>query len=184
MRRYIPAYITGIVFLLLTNSGQLYLPQLIKRAIDSISLGTASGRSILGLVGAMGGIAIAIAVGRSGWRFFIHGASRRVEKQFRDDLFAHLLKLSSSFYGNMKTGDIMARATNDMNNIRQASGFAFVSFVDGIFMTMTILIIMFSRYPRVAILTILPLPILTAMTLSFGKLLGKRFGRVQEGYLP
>jgi ATP-binding cassette subfamily B protein len=82
----------------------------------------------------------------------------------------------------MKTGDIMARATNDMRAIRMASGMGFVAFIDGIFMMIAILIILFTWYPQIALITIAPLPVVTLFVLSFGKILGRRFKRVQEGF--
>ena len=182
MKRYTLWYIAGVVFVVLTNGGQLYIPRLIGRAIDAISGGTATGSLILELVLLIAGMAVAVAVGRIGWRVFILGAARRIEKKFRDKLFSHLLSLSSKFYGTMKTGDIMARATNDMTNVRNAAGFALVSFIDGLFMTAAILIIMFSRYPRLALITILPTPVLSIIVLGVGKVLGLRFRRVQEGF--
>jgi ATP-binding cassette subfamily B protein len=76
----------------------------------------------------------------------------------------------------------MARMTNDMRAIRQASGFALVSFVDGFFMTIAILIIMLSRNPRLTLLSISPLPVITIGVIFFGRLIGEQFRRVQEGF--
>ncbi|HUX21392.1 MAG TPA: ABC transporter ATP-binding protein, partial [Spirochaetia bacterium] len=86
------------------------------------------------------------------------------------------------FFGRYKTGDLMARATNDMNAIRNATGMATVAFVDGAFMTLAILVILFTQYPAIALMTILPFPILTVLVLSVGRFLGERFRRVQEGF--
>jgi len=58
----------------------------------------------------------------------------------------------------MKTGDIMARSSNDMRAIRMASGMAMVAFVDGFFLSLAILIILFAQYPKLALITIIPLP--------------------------
>jgi len=82
----------------------------------------------------------------------------------------------------MKTGDIMARATNDMRSIRMATGMALVAFVDGLFLTLAIVIILFSTNPSLALLTIAPLPFITLVILGFGKLIGRRFKEVQEGF--
>ncbi len=100
----------------------------------------------------------------------------------RRQLFDHLLKLSPSFYSTMKTGDIMARATNDMHAIRMASGMALVAFMDGLFLTIAILIILFSTYPLLAAVTIIPLPFITIIVLFTGKIIGRRFRLVQEGF--
>jgi len=182
VKKRIPQYLAGLFFLLITNGGQLYLPQLLRRAIDTVASGSFTLTDMLPIVLLMVGIAVLIAVGRYFWRFFLGGASRRIEAELRERLFVHLQALSSTFYGKVKTGDLMARMTNDMRAIRQASGFALVSFVDGFFMTIAILIIMLSRDPRLTLLSISPLPVITIGVIFFGRFIGEQFRRVQEGF--
>ncbi|MEE9307258.1 MAG: ABC transporter ATP-binding protein [Spirochaetia bacterium] len=182
IRKRIPQYVAGLLFLLITNGGQLYLPQLLRRAIDTIASGSFTLNDMLPIVLLMVGIAIVIAIGRYFWRFFLGGASRRIEAELRERLFVHLQALSSTFYGKAKTGDLMARMTNDMRAVRQASGFALVSFVDGFFMTIAILIIMLSRDPRLTLLSISPLPVITIGVIFFGRFIGEQFRQVQEGF--
>jgi ATP-binding cassette subfamily B protein len=171
-----------LLFLLITNGGQLYLPQLLRRAIDTIASGSFTLNDMLPIALLMVGIAVVIAIGRYFWRFFLGGASRRIEAELRERLFVHLQALSSTFYGKVKTGDLMARMTNDMRAVRQASGFALVSFVDGFFMTIAILIIMLSRDPRLTLLSISPLPVITIGVIFFGRFIGEQFRQVQEGF--
>ena len=90
--------------------------------------------------------------------------------------------LSTTFYGKSKTGDLMAHMTNDMNAIRMATGMAFVSFVDGFFLTLAILVILLAQNPRLALLSISPLPVLTVGVILFGKIVGEKFKSVQEGF--
>lgn len=182
IRKRIPQYVAGLLFLLITNGGQLYLPQLLRRAIDTIASGSFTLNDMLPIVLLMVGIAVVIAIGRYFWRFFLGGASRRIEAELRERLFVHLQALSSTFYGKAKTGDLMARMTNDMRAVRQASGFALVSFVDGFFMTIAILIIMLSRDPRLTLLSISPLPVITIGVIFFGRFIGEQFRQVQEGF--
>jgi ATP-binding cassette subfamily B multidrug efflux pump len=182
MRRYWPRYLAGLLFLVLADAGQLYLPQLVRRAVDLVASG---GFSLAGLVPpVLLAIATAglIALGRFFWRFFINGSSRRIENELRERLFAHLQALSTTFYGKSKTGDLMAHMTNDMNAIRMATGMAFVSFVDGFFMTLAILVILLAQNPRLALLSISPLPVLTVGVILFGKIVGEKFKSVQEGF--
>jgi ATP-binding cassette, subfamily B, multidrug efflux pump len=181
-KRYRYRYLAGVFFLALTNLGQLAIPQFVKRVVDMISSGLIDMRMVFWYVLGIVGMAVAVAVGRLGWRIFILGVSRRIEKGLRDQLFTHLLKLSGTFYGKMKTGDILARATNDMTNVRNASGMGLVSAIDGSFMTVAILAIMFAGNPRLAALTIIPAPIVTVLVLSVGRLLGEKFRKVQEGF--
>jgi len=182
VKKRLPQYLGGLLFLLITNGGQLYLPQLLRRSIDTIAAGSFTMDSIIPIAALMVGIAIVIAIGRFMWRYFLGGASRRIEAELRERLFVHLQSLSSSFYGRVKTGDLMARMTNDMRAVRMASGFALVSFVDGFFMTIAILVIMLSRNPRLTLISITPLPIITIGVILFGRVIGEQFRRVQEGF--
>jgi ATP-binding cassette subfamily B protein len=180
LKKYKFNYIVGILFLIIVDGAQIFIPQQVKRAVNAIADGGFSMSAILKPALAMVLISLGVSVGRFFWRYFIIGASRRIETEMRDRLFAHLMDLSSDFYQENTTGDLMARATNDMNAVRQSMGMGFVSFVDGIFMSSMILIAMISGNPRVALFTILPLPIITILILFFGKLVGVQFKRVQE----
>lgn len=182
VRKYRWYYVFGVLTLVVTSGGQLFIPQLIRRAIDTMtvtgfSLATV-GRYMLLLVG----LAAVIAVARFGWRYFLHGASRRIEAELREQLFGNLLNLSSSYYRETTTGDLMARATNDLRNVRMAAGMGLVTFVDGIFMTLAILVILFSRRPQLTMIVILPLPFVTVAILFAGRLMSKLFRRVQESF--
>ncbi|MDR2052430.1 MAG: ABC transporter ATP-binding protein/permease [Treponema sp.] len=180
--RYRKQYGFGIICLIFVDGAQMLIPQLMRRAIDLISLGNFEWKKVfflaLGMVGAMGGI----CVGRFWWRFFIHGASRRIETEIRDKIFEHLLTLSYDFYQKNKIGDLMARSTNDLSAVRMAIGWGLVNIFDGIAMSVAIIIIIFIQDARTAFFAVLPLPIITALILFFGKVVGKRFFRVQETY--
>ena len=182
VKKRIPEYLAGLLFLFVTNGGQVYLPQLLRRAIDTIASGTFTLNNMLPIVALMVGIAVVIAIGRYFWRYYLGGASRRIEAELRERLFVHLQSLSSTFYGKVKTGDLMARMTNDMRAVRQAAGFALVSFVDGFFMTIAILVIMLSQNARLTLISISPLPIITVGVIFFGRVIGEQFRRVQEGF--
>lgn len=182
LRRYFPHYLAGLFFLVVTDGGQLYLPQLVRKAIDIISSGRFDLRRILFLALQMVGIAVLIALGRFFWRYFINGASRRIEYSLREMLFVHLQSLSSTFYGKNKTGDLMAHMTNDMNAVRMATSMALVAFVDGFFMSLTILVILLVQNPRLTLLSISPLPVLSVGVVLFGRIVGELFRKVQEGF--
>jgi ATP-binding cassette, subfamily B, multidrug efflux pump len=181
-RRFTPRYLAGFFFLMLTDAGQLYIPQLMRSVIDHIASGSvhlpAVGRTVLEMIL----IAFLIALGRFGWRYFIHGSSRNIERLLRARLFSHLLGLSPSFYGRTSTGDLMARATGDMHHVRMASGMGFVALFDGLFMTLFILLIIFGQFPQLALIVLAPFPLITALVLGMGRMLGRRFKAVQEGY--
>lgn len=181
LRRHSRAYIAGIVSLLITSGAQLLLPYYTGRAIDLL-LDGGGAAAVARPMGLLLVTALVIALTRFGWRFFIHGSSRRIEAELRESLYHQLLRLSPDFYRQTRTGDIMARATNDMRAIRMATGMALVAFIDGLFMTVAILAILFSRDPRLALVTVIPLPVITILIIVLGEGIGKRFRAVQEGF--
>ena len=181
-RKYLWVYIAGVISLVISSGGQLVIPQLIRQAIDAISSGDFGLRLIGRFMLQLLGLALIIAISRFGWRHFISGAARRIESELRDDLFAHLLRLSRGFYRRVTPGDIMARATNDLQAVRMAAGLALVSFIDGLFMTIAILVILFSSNTLLTLIIIAPLPLLTILAMGSGGIVARIFKQVQEGF--
>ena len=173
-------YIVGIFSLIVVDGAQVLIPRFVKQAVDIIASGNFSLSAIIEPALWMIGIAAFISIGRFFWRYFIIGASRQIETEMRDRLFGHFMEMSAGFYQANKTGDLMAKATNDMGAVRQSVGMGFVSFVDGIFMSSMILIAMIAGNSSVALYTIIPLPLITVLMFFFGKLVGGQFKRVQE----
>ncbi len=174
-KKYSLFYAAGFFFLILTNGAQLFIPQLIRIALDDLS---SRNTTVIHLALT----AFTVALGRVGWRFFIIGASRRIERDLRDKIFHHLTTLSDSFFSRNRTGDLMARSTNDLEAVRMSTGMAFVAFVDGVFLTTTILIILFLTNPWLGFYTFIPLPVITLLILSFGGMVSRLFKNVQEAY--
>lgn len=182
LKKYRLYYGLGIFFLVIVDAAQIFIPRLIKKAVDIIADGGYTMADVIEPALMMVGLMAFIAVGRYFWRYFIIGASRRIEAELRNKLFSHFMEMSSDFFQDNKTGDLMARATNDMNAVRQSVGMGFVSFVDGIFMSSLILIAMISDNASVALYTVIPLPLVTVLILFFGTMVGRQFKRVQEVY--
>ncbi len=182
LKRYKKQYIIGFICLIVVDLAQMAIPQCIRMAVDLVSAGGFTLRSVVYVCLAMVGVAAVVSAGRFLWRYFIHGSSRRIEMELRDRLFGHLMTLSYDFYQKNKIGDLMARGTNDLNAIRQSIGMGLVAFIDGTVMASAILIIMFASDARTAALSIIPLPLITILILFFGNAVGKRFRRAQETY--
>lgn len=176
-------YFIGLLFLVLVDGAQLLIPQYIKRSIDSISIGSNKSQElVLPVLLYLIGTALFIALGRYLWRYFIHGASRKIEADLREKLFSKFMHLPSSFFAESTIGDLMARATNDMQAIRMACGMAMVAFIDGAFMSVAIFVVIISQNPQVSLYTIIPLPFVTIFILFFGKFVGRVFKKLQENY--
>ncbi|MDR2471572.1 MAG: ABC transporter ATP-binding protein/permease [Treponema sp.] len=182
LKKYRAAYALGFLCLVAVDGAQAVLPQFVRRAVDLITTGDFAWIEVFRLCLAMLAVMALVAAGRFLWRYFIHGSSRRIETELRDDLFSHLLSLSWDFYQKHKIGDLMARSINDINAVRNALGWGLVTLVDGTIMAAAILAIIFVQDPRTAAFCVIPLPLVTAAMFFFGRAMGSRFHRAQESY--
>jgi ATP-binding cassette subfamily B protein len=129
--RYRVRYLVGFALLVATNLCALAIPWVIKASIEAIGRGDATARAEVAL-GALLIAALALAQGlvRSASRFALLGASQRIEADVRNDLFGRLVRLPPAFYQEQRTGDLMSRATNDLQSVVQLVGFGFLSLVN------------------------------------------------------
>jgi ATP-binding cassette, subfamily B, multidrug efflux pump len=129
--RYRARYLAGLGLLVATNLCALAIPWVVKGTIETLS-GRAPAAARAALVGAVWviGLASLQAVARSASRLLLLGAGQRVEAAIRDDLFEHLLTLSPDYYQTHRTGDLMSRATNDLQNVAMLIGFGSLSLVN------------------------------------------------------
>lgn len=171
--------ILGISALLVTDGLGLMIPWLIKGAIDSIPQ-VSSARAILPYSLAILGAAALQALFRFIWRRSLYGFSRKVEYDLRNDYFAHLQRLSCSFFQYSKTGDLMSRATNDLAAVRELLGIGTLMVVDTLVTASTCLALMGFLDLRLTLLALLPLPLISILVASSGRKIHRRFAQVQE----
>jgi len=181
-RKYSLSYVVGFFFLIVVDAAQVIIPQFIGQAVDIASSGVFEIKKVIIPCAIMVGLMGVVSLGRFLWRFFIHGSSRRIETELRKKLFDHLLSLSYDYYQKNKIGDLMARATNDLDAVRESIGMGLVALVDGTVMAAAILVIIFVQDTRTAVFAVIPLPLITILILLFGDVVGKRFQRAQETY--
>ena len=112
-------------------------------------------------------------------RWIVIGISREIEFDLRNDLFRHLESLSYSYYQRTRTGDIMARATNDLNAVRMLLGPAIMYSANTIVFTAGALAFMLSISPRLTFYAFLPLPVVSITVQYFGKQIHERFEKIQ-----
>jgi len=182
IRRYKWRYLFGIFFLVCTSAGQLFIPQMLRVSVDLLGTGDFLLQDIIGKVILLVGLALFIAACRFVWRFLIQGSAQRVERDLRDVLFSRLLTFSSHFYDEFRTGDLMAHITNDLDAVKQACGWGLVSFVDGLFLSTAIFIILFSQHPRLAMYIVMPFPVIIVIMLWLGKYMKRSFYQVQKSF--
>ena len=181
-RPYAAGLAAGIVLVVVSNGFSVAGPWVMRLAIDAIeSLDVTRGR-ILGYAGLIVGLAVAGGVTRFGMRQLLNGISRRVECDLRADFFRHLLRLDAVFYGRERTGDIMSRATNDTLAVRQAVGPAVMYAVNTAVMSTLTLLLMALTAPRLTALVLIPMLLLPPVVRGFGRVIHRRFERIQEQF--
>ncbi len=178
LKRYRAQLAQGAVAVLLYNGSKIAVPLLIGRAVDDVAHhGTehiVSRNSLLLLA-----VAIVSAVCLYATRWIIIGASREIEFDLRNDMFANLERQSISFFHEHRTGDIMARTTNDLNAVRQLLGPAIMYSANTVVFTAAALPFMLRISPRLTLFAFLPLPIASVVVQLLGRRIHTRFERIQ-----
>src|SRR5499427_5928652 len=182
LKKYRTAYIWGGLCLLLMNGIWVLFPLVIGQSIDSLKKADVSVETlhtILKLVALILAVAGSKAIFQFLTRWIVIGVSREIEFDLRNDLFRHLEGLSYSFYQRTRTGDIMARATNDLNAVRMLLGPAIMYSANTIVFTAGAIAFMLSISPKLTLYAFLPLPIVSITIQYFGRKIHERFERIQ-----
>ncbi|MGB2691126.1 MAG: ABC transporter ATP-binding protein [Thermodesulfobacteriota bacterium] len=180
--KYKYSFIAGLVALSLVDICQLSIPLIIERVIDALTLedATISDISKYGLYMLI--IAITMSVFRFFWRYFIMGAARKIEQSLRNEFFAHLQSLNFDFFTEKKVGDLMAHTVNDVETLKFACGLGVLVAYDGIFLLVFIFAAMLYISPELTLYAFIPFPILAVVIYMFGKMIEKRFQKVQDSF--
>ncbi len=178
LKKYRRDYIAGAVCVVLLNSIWILFPLVIKRAIDDLQTGVDSHKLFI-YAALLLAVAGAKGIFQYLTRWIVIGVSREIEFDLRNDLFRHLEKLSYSYYQRTRTGDIMARATNDLNAVRMLLGPAIMYSANTIVFTAGALAFMISISPRLTLYAFLPLPVVSIIIQYFGRRIHERFERIQ-----
>jgi len=113
-------------------------------------------------------------------RVILIGLSRDIEFDLRNDLFSHIVTLSQDFYGKYRTGDIMARATNDLNAVRMMLGPGIMYFTETFFTAVFLIGVMLSVDWRLTLLCLIPAPLVSVAVILFGRKIHDRFETIQK----
>ena len=180
--RYKYSILAGIVALSVVDLSQLSIPLIIERAVDALTLKGAGLQALTRYALYILGLAVVMSIFRFFWRYFILGASRKIEFTLRNEFFTHLQRLPFDFYGERKVGDLMALTVNDIEAIRMACGIGVVVAYDGILLFVFILAAMAYVSPTLTLYAIIPFPILGFIVARFGKMIEDRFEKVQASF--
>ena len=179
VRNYLWRYRWGMALgglcLVCKDLAQAVQPLMIRGAVDSFRNGDVFVRFALYLVG----LAILKGFFQYWMRVIIIGISRDTEFDLRNDLFAHLVKLSPDFYARTRTGDIMARATNDLNAVRMMLGPGVMYWFETSLTFVLAIAIMMRVDWRMALFAILPAPAVSLAVIVFGRIIHRRFEKIQ-----
>ena len=181
IKRHKYQYTAGIITLFVVDFANLFIPRLTGTITDGLTAHSLDWNGIRLCLLAIFGLGLTLALGRFLWRFFLFGASRSIEKDLRNDMFRHLEKMSVEYYNEHKTGDLMTRFTSDLNAIRMAIGPAVICVFDASVMTiMVICQMMYYVNIRLTLLAIIPMLLICAGEIYYGKIMHARFRERQE----
>ena len=147
-----------------------------------LTAGSATQGRLLTISGLILLIAIGAAVLRFCWRYLIIGFSRILERDLRNKIFDHVLKMDRAFFDKRTTGDIMAHSSNDLQSVQMACGIGLVSAVDALVMSCAAIGFMAHINLKLTLLALLPMPFLAICTRVLTGRLHKRFSAVQEQF--
>jgi ATP-binding cassette subfamily B protein len=181
LRRHKLRIAAGIVAIMAGTGFAVLQPYILRLAIDSLgshlSAGTLTRYVLLYLLAALGQAFFAFAQ-----RSTINRVSRYVEYDLRNDAFAHLQELGQDFYGEMHTGDLMARLTNDLNAVRQFVGMGMISIVSTAIMLVAVAILMLIINTKLALVAFAVLPFVSITMALVSRTLQRRYRLVQDQF--
>lgn len=180
-RPYRGAYLAGFALVVVANYFTTLVPRFVQQGIDAITAHDPF-RAILTAVELLLGVAALGALARFGMRQYLNSVSRRVEYDLRNDLFAHLERQPAAFYDRHATGDLMARATNDLLNVRMVAGPALMYLVDTLTRAVFVLPAMLLISPRLTGLALIPLIGLPIGMIYIGRAIHDRTEAIQAHF--
>jgi ATP-binding cassette, subfamily B, multidrug efflux pump len=172
----------GLLLVVVSNAAGVLIPALLGRAIDAMSRPGATRTLLAGQAALIVAVALLSGAARFGMRLVLNGTSRRIETDLRRAFFVHLLGLDAAFFGSTRTGDLMARATNDTQAVRMAVGPGIMYLVNTIVMTGFVLIFMMRYSPALTLLALIPLALLPPVMIYFGRAIHRRFEAIQDHF--
>ncbi len=179
LRRYRGAFLTGFACICGTTALALAGPWVLKHAVDDLAAGITAERvrfyALLGF-----GLTAVGGVFRYFQRRLIIGVSRDVEYDLRNDFFAALQRFEPDYFQRNRTGDLMSRATNDLNAVRMMIGPAFMYLSNTVLTFVAVITLMLSLNRRLTLLALIPLPPLSILVYLIGHVIHRRFEKIQE----
>jgi ATP-binding cassette subfamily B protein len=181
MRRYRWGYFWGTLACIATNVAAVQGPQILKKAIDELERGVTR-QHIVFLASIFVAIYLIKGVFLYSQRWILIGISREIEFDLRNDLFLQLERQDANFYQKYRTGDVMARMTNDLNAVRMLLGPALMYSANTIFFTVGALYFLLRISPFLTLVAWAPMPLASILVQYFGRRIHDRFEKIQESF--
>lgn len=182
VRPYRLGILAGLGFIVLSNAFGILVPWLIGRAIDSLSDPATTRETLVRYAGLIIVVAIVAGAARFGMRQLLNAISRRIETDLRDAFFRHIMQLDATFFGSVRTGDLMSRGTNDLQAVRQAVGPGIMYLVNTVVGTAAALVFMIGYSPSLTAIALVPLALLPFVMSYFGSVIHRKAERIQDHF--
>jgi ATP-binding cassette, subfamily B, multidrug efflux pump len=181
LRRYTRDFVWGGVSVVISNAIWILFPQVIRIAIDDLNHGVTRQKillyaGLLVLISAAKGVFLFLT------RWIIIGISRDIELDLRNDLFRHLERQPAAYFQQHRTGDIMARMTNDLNAVRMLLGPAIMYSANTVLFSIGALYFLLRISPWLTLVALVPLPLVSILVQTLGRKIHDRFERIQAMY--
>ena len=180
--KYAYLFLLGVTALVVVDVFQLEIPRITRELVDQLDQGVMTQEGLMAIVLRLSVIAIFIVGGRFFWRIGIIGASRRIDFDLRNEMFAHAEKLSNRFYSEKKVGGLMALFINDLEAVRRAIGPGMIMFVDAVFLGLLVFSRMLMLDVRMTLIIVLPLFGIAISGSIIGTKMRRRFRDAQKAF--
>jgi ATP-binding cassette subfamily B protein len=184
--RYKKILFGGFLTVVLSNAFTVIQPKFLGYAVDGLKHGAETGNSVWSDLLIWAGLIVLSAVIAGFFTFLtrqtIIVTSRHIEFDLRNDLLAHLQKLSYSYFQNTSTGDLMAHATNDINSVRNVVGPGIMYPTDTFMTLLMVLTMMFISDWRLTLIALIPMPFVSYVVFKLGQIINKKFTERQEQF--
>ncbi|AVE60753.1 MULTISPECIES: SmdA family multidrug ABC transporter permease/ATP-binding protein [Citrobacter] len=182
-RREWRRYLGAVALLIIIAVLQLIPPKVVGIVVDGVTAQHFTTGQVLMWVGTMAMIAVIVYLLRYVWRVLLFGASYQLAVELREDYYRQLSRQHPEFYLRHRTGDLMARATNDVDRVVFAAGEGVLTLVDSLVMGCAVLIVMSTQLSwQLTLFALLPMPIMALMIKRYGDRLHNRFKLAQAAF--
>ncbi len=179
--RYKAKLLFGVLFIILSNAGSIYIPLIIKDAINALT-----SKITIGVLIHYAVLIVSASLFAGFFRYLIRQmiivVSREIEYDLREDFWTHIQKLPMRYFQNNSTGNVMAHATNDVNAVRSFLGPAVMYSTDTVIRLIITIAVMISLSPTLTFYSLIPLPFLSVLVYKIGKLIHEKFTLIQEKF--